>query len=187
MNAIKIRSRKALKFLGLLITAMIIATVSAQVYNYMYIQGSGVASTTKGLKWETGTDLPSPAPTIVGYTVTNLNFSTGASPTNYTDCLRIVNQDGDENHTFNLRVTESSSDWSDYDKFNLVVFNATPPPVGAGVQQAVLDLSTVGTPTADMTILTSETWYILFEIVPIASPTSTKVYFEVELTYESAA
>ena len=37
MNVRKIRSRKALKFLGLLISAMVIAAVSAQVYSYMYI------------------------------------------------------------------------------------------------------------------------------------------------------
>ena len=183
MNVKKIRSKKALKFLGLLITAMIIATVSAQVYNYMYIQGSGVASTAKGLKWETGTDLPSPGPTIVGYTVTNLNFSTGAGPTNYTDCLRLVNQDASENHTFNLRVKKSWGNWTEYSEFNLVVFNATT----GGTQQAALDLKTQDAQTADMTILTSETWGIQFEIVPIANPTATKVYFEVELMYESAA
>ena len=185
MNVKKIRSRKALKFLGLLISAMVIASVSAQVYNYMYIQGSGVASTAKGLKWETGTDLPSPGPTIVGYTVTNLNFSTGAGPTNYTDCLRIVNQDPAENHTFNLRVKKSWGNWTEYSEFNLVVFDG--PPNSTGVQQEVLDLSNSTALTTDMIILSSETWYVLFEIVPIANPTGTKVYFEIELMYESAA
>jgi len=182
-----VRRPKLLKLLGLLISSLFIATVSAQVYNYMYIQGSGLASTATGLVWQLGSDLPSPGPTIVGYTVTNLNFSTGASPVNYTDCLRIVNQDGAESHQFNLGVKQSWGGWSDYSEFNLVVFNATPPPLGAGVQQAVLDLSNSTAQTADMTIPQSTTWYILFEIVPVASPAGTKVYFEVELTYVSSA
>jgi len=188
MNIKEKLNKKPIKLLALLLTSMLIATVSAQVYNYMFIQGSGVVSLTKGLKWDLGTDLPSPAPTIVGYTVTNLNFSTGTTPNNYTDCLHIVNQDPAESHIFNLKVKTSAGVWTDYQEFNLVVFNALPPPAGAGVQQAVLNLKTQGAQTSDMTIPQGATWYILFEIVPIASPTGgVKGIFEVELTYESAA
>jgi len=184
MNIEKIRSRKALKFLGLLISAMIIATVSAGVYNYMYIQGSGTASTATGLIWELGAVTDYPAGTnIDGFTVENLNFTTNASPRNYTDCLHIKNQDPTENHTFNLRVKSSWGGWSDYTEFNLVVFNATT----GGTQQAALDLSSQGEQTANMTIPQGATWRILFEIVPISSPTGTQVFFEIELTYESAA
>ncbi len=178
-----INYKKTAKIIALLLSSLLIAAVSAQVYNFMYIQGSGVASTAKGLKWELGLNLPSPAPTIVGYTVTNLNFSTGASPTNYTDCLHIVNQDTSEDHTFNLRVKTSYGGWTDYSEFNLVLFNA----ITGGEQQAVLNLKTQGAQTADMTILASASWGILFEIIPIASPTGTKAFFEIELTYESAA
>jgi len=189
MNAIKIRSRKALKFLGLLISAMVIAAVSASMYNYMYIQGSGVASTTKGLKWELGAAGQYPSGTTIdGFTVKNLNFSVAASPINYTNCLHIVNQDATESHVFNLRVMKSyGTGWSEFTEFNLVVFNGDPE--GAGVQQAVLDLSNSTDVTADMTIPAGAgtTWYILFEIVPISSPTGAQVFFEIELTYESAA
>ena len=187
MNVKNIRSRKALKFLGLLISAMVIAAVSASMYNFMYIQGSGVASTAKGLKWELGaTDQYPAGTTIDGFTVKNLNFSVAASPINYTDCLHIVNQDSDENHTFNLRVKSSyGTGWDDFTEFNLVVFDDVPE--GAGTQQEVLDLSNSTAQTADMTILTSDTWYFLFEIVPIANPSGNKVYFEIELTYESEA
>jgi hypothetical protein len=189
MNVRKIRSSKALKLLGLLLSSLFIATVSAAMYNYMYIQGSGVASTAKGLKWELGAagEYPS-GTTIDGFTVTNLNFSVAGSPVNYTDCLHIVNQDTTESHLFNLRVMNSyGAGWSDFTEFNLVVFDALPPPDGAGVQQAVLDLSTLNDQTADMTLPASTTWYILFEIVPISSPTNTPVYFEIELVYESSA
>jgi len=78
--------------------------------------------------------------------------------------------------------------WTDFQEFNLVVFNGLPPPAGAGVQQEVLNLKTQGAQTSDMTIPEDTKWYILFEIVPIASPTgSLKGIFEVELKYESAA
>ena len=189
MNVKKIRSMKALKFLGLLISAMLIAAVSASMYNYMYIQGSGVASTAKGLKWELGAVGQYPSGTTIdGFTVKDLNFSVAASPINYTDCLHIVNQDGGESHLFNLRVMKSyGTGWSDFTEFNLVVFDGDPE--GTGTEQAVLDLSTQDAQTAGMTIPAGAgtTWYILFEIVPIASPTGAKVYFEIELTYESAA
>jgi hypothetical protein len=183
MNVKKLSSKKAVKFLGLLISAMIIAGVSASVYNYMYIQGSGVASTAEGLKWELGTNLPSPAPNIVGYTVTNLNFSTSASPANYSDCLRIKNQDLGEAHSFTLRTKKSWGGMTDYQKFNLVVFNATT----GGTQQEVLDLKTPNDQTATMSIPANKTWSILVEIVPVSSPTGTKAFFEVELEYISAA
>jgi len=186
MNIEKIRSKKALKFLGLLVSAMVIAAVSASMYNFMYIEGSGVASTGKGLKWELGSVGQYPSGTTIdGFTVKNLNFSVAGSPINYTDCLHIVNQDGSENHTFNLRVKKSWGNWTEYSEFNLVVFDD--PPNTTGVQQAVLDLSNSTDQTADMNILTSETWYILFEIVPVSNPVGDKVYFEIELTYESEA
>jgi len=184
MDVRKIRSSKALKLLGLLISSLFIATVSAQVYNYMYIQGSGVASTTTGLKWELGLDAPGSA-AIDGYTVTNLNFSIGATPANRSDCLRIVNQDAGESHIFNLRTMNSWGNYTNFQEFNMVVFDGDPE--GAGVQQDVLDLSTQGATTSDMTIPSSATWYILVEIVPISNPLNQQVFFEVELMYESSA
>ena len=182
MNLRKMPLKKSAKFLTLLLTSMLIATVSAQVYNYMYIQGSGVASTAKGLKWELGAQYPS-GTSIDGFTVKNLNFSVAGSPINYTDCLRIKNQDAGEAHNFTLRTKKSWGGWSDYTEFNLVVFNAT----SGGTQQDVLDLMTVDAQTGIMTIPASATWRILVEIVPIASPTGTEAFFEVELEYISSA
>jgi hypothetical protein len=185
VNLRKMPAKKSAKFLILLLTSMLIATVSAEVYNYMYIQGSGVASTTKGLKWELGAVGQYPSGTTIdGFTVKDLNFSVAGSPINYTDCLHIVNQDG-EAHNFTLRTKKSWGGWSDYTEFNLVVFNATT----GGTQQDVLDLMTVNAQTGIMTIPAgpSTTWRILVEIVPIASPTGTQAFFEVELEYISSA
>ena len=172
------KMRKCLKLLTLLISSLLIATVSAQIYNYMYIQGSGQVTTGEGLKWELGSDLPTPAPTITGPTVSGLDLTTNdGTKRNYTDCLHLVNQDVSA-HTFNITVTTSSGDWTDFTEFNLVLFNAS------GSQQAVLNLKTLDEVTG-LSIPGSATWTVLFELIPIPAATGTPVgTFEVTLTYE---
>jgi hypothetical protein len=175
--------KKSTKIIILLISTILIATASAQVYSYMYIQGSGEAAAT-GLRWVKGTDAPT-ATTIVGSTVTNLNLTTnGGNPRNYTDCLRIQNLDSAESHAFTLTVTSSTGNVSNWQEFNLVVFNATT----GGTQQAVLDILTQGASVTGLTIPQSATWGVLFELIPIANPmTGQQIVFTVQLTYESAA
>jgi hypothetical protein len=181
MNVKKIRSRKALKFLGLLISAMVIAAVSAQVYSYMYIQGTGEVTTT-GLRWVLGADAPN-GTTISGGTVSNFNLTTeGGNERNYTDCLRIQNLDASEDHIFMLNVTSSTGNVSNWQEFNLVLFN------NASVQVAVLDILTPNANVTGLTIPQDVTWGVLFELVPIANPIpNDPIVFTVQLTYESAA
>jgi len=182
MNLKNIGLKRALKFVGLLISAMLIATVSAQIYSYMYIQGTGEATTT-GLKWVMGADAPATT-TISGSTVTALPLTTNeGNPRNYTDCLQIQNLDAAEDHDFSLNVTSSTGNSSNWQEFNLVLFNAT----SGGTQQAVLDILTSGASVSG-TIPQGETWGILFELIPIAYPmTGQQIVFTVQLTYESAA
>jgi len=105
------------------------------------------------------------------------------TPSNYTDCLHIVNQDAVD-HNFSLVVTSSPSpagDKANFTEFNLVLFDES------NVTQAVLDLKTQGSNATGLTIPGNETWRVLFELVPVSSPTDgATVDFEVELTYESA-
>jgi len=184
MNVKNIRSRKALKFLGLLISAMIIAAVSAQVYSFMYIEGTGEATTT-GLRWVLGDDAPA-GTTITGGTVTALPLTTNeGNERNYTDCLRIQNLDSGEAHNFWLNVTSSTGNWTNWTEFNLVVFDG--PANTTGEEQAVLSLKTLNS-VDGLTIPANATWYILFELVPIPNPIpNDQVVFEVKLTYESEA
>ena len=181
MNMKKIRSTKALKFLGLLISAMVIAAVSAQVYSFMYIQGTGQATTT-GLRWVEGADAPN-GTAISGGTVTALPLTTNeGNERNYTDCLRIQNLDGSEGHNFWLNVTSSTGNTSNWQAFNLVVFN------NASAQVAVLDILTPNANVTGLTIPAGEWWGILFELIPISNPlTGQQMVFTVQLTYESAA
>jgi hypothetical protein len=184
MNIEKIRSKKALKFLGLLISAMVIAAVSAQVYNYMYATGEGKVTTGTGLKWVLGADAPGTT-TIVGNTVSDINMTVNeGNPRNYTDCLRIQNQDATA-HTFSIEISSSPSsaaNKANFTEFNLVLFNG----IGGGTQQAVLDVKTQGSSETGLSIPASTTWGILFELVPVSSPTTgAAVEFEVTLIYES--
>jgi hypothetical protein len=174
MNA---KYKKSLKIVTLLITALLIATASAQIYNYMYIQGTGEITST-GLRWELGTDAPGTAG-VSGPTASVPMTTNEGNPRNYTDCLHLVNLDGSDTHDFNLTVTSSTGDKSDFTEFHLVLFNA------ADTEVAVLDLLTQGNYSSTLNIGTSETWRVLFELVPIASPTSgSTVTFEVTLIYE---
>ncbi|MDH5390955.1 MAG: hypothetical protein OEX10_07375 [Candidatus Bathyarchaeota archaeon] len=181
MNVKKIRSTKALKFLGLLISAMVIAAVSAQVYSFMYITGTAEVTTT-GLRWVEGADAPN-GTTISGGTVSNLALKTNeGSEKNYTDCLRIQNLDGAESHNFMLNVTSSTGNVSNWQEFNLVLFD------NSSAQVAVLDILTQNANVTGLNIPQDVTWRVLFELIPIANPkTGEQIVFTVQLTYESAA
>jgi hypothetical protein len=170
-----INYKKSLKLITLLISSLLIATVSAQIYNYMYITGSGEVTTT-GLQWETGPDAPSTT-SISGPTVSVPMNTSNGNPRNYTDCLHLVNLDNAA-HSFNISVTSSTGDIDNFTEFNLVLFDEN------GAQQAVLDLLTASSATG-LSISNSQTWVVLFELIPIASPTTgARVDFQVTLVYE---
>jgi hypothetical protein len=103
MNAIKIRSRKALKFLGLLISAMVIATASAQVYRYMFIDGSIVVGTQE-MSWILGDEAPTGS-SISGTTAILNGFPVDqGTPANFTEALFLRNNNVSET-TFNYTIT----------------------------------------------------------------------------------
>jgi hypothetical protein len=170
----KINYKKSLKLITLLVSSLLIATVSAQIYNYMYITGSGEITTT-GLKWELGPDAPSTA-SISGPTATVPMNTSNGNPRNYTDCLHLKNLD-DAVHSFNLSVTSSTGNKDSFTEFNLVLFDEN------GTQQTVLNLLDTSSATG-LSIPNLKTWVVLFELIPIASPTpGAKVDFQVTLVY----
>jgi len=168
----KTNYKKALKLVILMMTSILIATASAQIYSYMYIEGSG-RITTGGLKWEEGYNFPEGA-SIQGAYVKNLNFSVPKdSILNITDCLRIVNQDN-KPYTFKLEVTAVGGDPGNFTTFDLVVYNST--------DVARLSVKATGS-TQDITIGASKTLYIRFEIETVMGTESGYFYFTVKLTY----
>ncbi|MGQ9641774.1 MAG: hypothetical protein ACUVUF_06600 [Candidatus Bathycorpusculaceae bacterium] len=102
----KINYKKSLKLITLVITSLIIATVSAQVYSYMYIDGRITIGAQK-LIWIKGDDAPADA-TISGGTVTmDLDVEAGTTK-NFTECLFLKNQDT-ASHNLNITVTTAAS------------------------------------------------------------------------------
>jgi hypothetical protein len=169
--------KKSLKLITLVVTSLIIATVSAQIYSYMYIEGSGTI-TSQELGWALGSTAPAGA-TVEGSYVKNLNLSIPENnPKNFTDCLEIVNNDASNGYTFTLEIFAVGGDSSNFTTFDLVLYNA------AGARLATLDVKTQGSSASGLTIGTSETQYIRFEVTPLTDKTEGYVYFTVKLTYE---
>jgi hypothetical protein len=100
----KMNSKKALKFVTLLITSMLIATVSAATYRYMYIDGSITVSSAKIL-WIKGSDVPDA--TISGSTaIVNLNVEQG-TPLNFTEALFLKNANNTGSFNYNITITQA--------------------------------------------------------------------------------
>jgi len=98
-----INYKRSIKFITLLIISLLIATVSADVYRYMYIDGSITVGSAK-LIWLQGDDVPDA--TISGSTVTlDLGVEQG-TPLNFTEALFLknVNSTG----SFNINLTETT-------------------------------------------------------------------------------
>jgi hypothetical protein len=172
-----INYKKSLKLITLLIASLIISTVSAQIYSYMYIEGSGTI-TNQELGWTLGSTAPTGA-TVDGPYVKNLNLSIPANnPKNFTDCLRIVNNDVSNGYTFSLEISTVGGDSSNFTTFDLVLYNS------GGSRLATLDVKTQGSSASSLSIAASETLYIRFEITPLTDQTEGYFHFTVKLTYE---
>jgi len=172
----RLNYKKSLKLITLLITSILIATVSATVYSYMYIEGSGNI-TGQELKWELGTTAPSGA-SVLGSYVKNLNLTIPMNnPKNFTDCLRIVNENA-TGITFDLEISSVYGNTSKFTTFNLIVYNST------NNSYATLDVKTQGNKASDLYIMGSgEKLYIRFEVTPKTNEASGYITFTVKLTY----
>jgi len=169
--------KKCLKIVTLVITAVLIGSVSAATYSYMYIQGGG-SITSGGLSWATGEDAPAGA-TVVGAYVTNMNFSIPVdSDMNFTDSLHLINADTSP-HTFGIESTVTAGNASKFSAFDMVIYQS------GGARVAKISIKS-GESATGLTIQGSETLYIRFEINPLLDETSGYLAFTVKLTYEVA-
>jgi len=104
--------KKTLKFVTLLITSLLIASVSATTYVYMYMDGSVTIGAQK-LVWLAGTDAPGDTDITGGTVTVDLDVQPG-SEQNFTECLFLKNQDSaDHNMTINITTAVSAVtfDW----------------------------------------------------------------------------
>ena len=96
LNCARAKYKKSLKIVTLLISAIIIGTVSATTYNYMYLSGSVTIGATK-IVWIAGADAPNDI-SSTGSTVTmDLDVQNGTSQT-FTEALFLKNQDTGNTH-----------------------------------------------------------------------------------------
>lgn len=105
----KINYRKSLKFMTLLATSLLIATVSAEIYRYMYLEGSIIVGAQQ-LVWLPGEDVSA---VIVGSTASISLRVENATPMIFTRALYLKNNN--DTVTFNYKISVlqalSSSDF----------------------------------------------------------------------------
>ncbi|MFB0514697.1 MAG: hypothetical protein ACETVQ_03875 [Candidatus Bathyarchaeia archaeon] len=124
MNLRKIRSRKALKFLGLLISSLLIAAVSATTYRYLYIDGS-IKVTSAKMIWIEGADAENA--TIQGSTaIVRLDVEEG-TPVNFTEALFLKNNNASGYFNYTITITQAVSS-GDFQRAKMHVYeNYTTP------------------------------------------------------------
>jgi len=103
MNVKNISSKKALKFLGLLISAMLIATVSAVTYRYMYIDGSITVGSPRMI-WILGDDAPGDASISGSTAIMDFDVENG-TPATFENVLFLKNEDDTNTYAYNLTIT----------------------------------------------------------------------------------
>jgi len=161
MNAKKIRSMKALKFLGLLISAILIATVSAALYDYMYLDAN-VSVDGIYLKWVNGTDGYDAGTSISGLTAT---LGTLSGPPNgtrvYPDPVRLNNTHTSSPKTFNITVSAVSGDTANMSSIIVRIYNMTD---SASVANFTVWNVTKGTGATELSIGAQEEWRFQWEI-----------------------
>lgn len=174
----KINYKKSLKFLTLLITAMIIATVSAQVYRYMYIDGSVTISSAKMI-WILGADAPSDG-SIDGSTATVDLDVEQAAPVNFTEALFLKNDNATGSFSLLVNVTTAVL-VADFTECKMHIYeNSTTPGVWTYVD--TLDL-TDDTDYYSGSLAAGDYLRMTFEVEAGASATGTKP-FDVQVRYE---
>jgi hypothetical protein len=170
--------RKISRILVLLVSSILIASVSAAVYRYMYIDGSITVGTAK-LIWEAGLYATPPITyTITGSTVSiDIPVEIG-TPVEIPDVLRLTNQDTVA-HDLNLTVTSAISS-TDFNVCNMHIYHLDT----VWVLLDTLDLTTTSAPIEDLlTLNAGESYRMYFEIYPSTSATGA-YSFDVEVQYE---
>jgi len=173
--------KKSAKLILLLISTLLIATVSAATYRYMYIDGSVTVGTAK-LIWIEGLDSPGDA-TISGSTYTvDLDVEPG-TPLNFTECVFLKNQDtAAHNMTISVTTTISATDFTECKMH--IYENTTASPDWTLVD--TLDLTTSDsyeTYTGNSPLGAGEYYRMTFEVAATTGASGT-YNFDIQVEYE---
>lgn len=150
--------RKILRLLCFLLSALLVTTASAAVYNYVYLQASPISAETPYIKFVSGTDANSTIGTNGTWAIiTNMTGWPNATRV-YEDALEIQNFDGDP-HNCELMFDSWSGDMSSVLYIYVKVFNSI-----GGTQQGGTLSVTGGNSTGTFSLPASTTWYLQWEI-----------------------
>jgi len=168
--------KKSLKLVTLLITALIIATVSAQVFRYMYIDGSVTVGAAK-LVWIKGSEAPSGA-TVTGSTVTMPINAEPGTPQNITYCLYLNNSD---TVAHNMTISVTTAVTSDFDEFKIHIYTNSTQTFVDTLDVTISD--SYETYTGNNPLSAGEAYRMAFELAP--STTASGSYdFDIKVEYE---
>jgi hypothetical protein len=171
---LQILNKKSLKIVTLLVTALLIATASAQVYLYLYTSGSVVISTNAGLTWILGDEAPIGSQ-ITGVTAELTLPVSNGTLANFTHVLYLKNFDTSE-HSFTITVTDAPIA-SLYDSFTMKISDNS-------TAASVHDMNLLSETTYSSTMTDSAEWQIAFEIQTKASASAQTDIFSIELRYQ---
>jgi len=134
----KINHKKSLKFITLLITSLLIATVSATTYRYLYIDGR-ITVGEAYMEWILGNDAPADA-SISGTTATlDLHVEQG-TPLNFTEALFLKNKN--ETGSFNINITVKNAVLSaDFQRAKMHIYQNWSGPINNWTYVDTLDLT----------------------------------------------
>jgi len=120
----KLDLRKSTKLVIVIISSLLIASVSATVYNYMY-QDATIGVEAMSLEWLAGTDATDAGTQIDEATASLTDMKGPPNGTReYTDPLR-VNNTGASSTTFDLLIDQISGDTGEMDSVYVRLYNVT--------------------------------------------------------------
>ena len=120
----KVDLRKSTKLVIVIISSLLIASVSATVYNYMY-QDASIGVEALSLAWVAGGDATDAGTQIDGVTASLTQLKGPANGTGeYSDPLR-VNNTGASSTTFDVLIEQISGDTGTMDSVYVRLYNVT--------------------------------------------------------------
>jgi len=159
--------RKMLRLLCFLLSALLVTTASAAVYNYMHLQASPIGAETPYVRFVSGND----ATSTFGANDTWAKITTMAGWPNatrvYEDALRIQNLDGNP-HNCELMFDSWSGNTDNITCIYVKIFNS----VGGTQQGSTLSVTT-GNSTGSFNLPATTTYYVQWEITWDAGALST--------------
>jgi len=163
----RILFRKEMKLVTLLLTSMLMATASAAVYNYMYMQSFGISAEAAKVQFtSSGIADFTAAGGSIGTNGTYVKFTSMVGWPNstrvYQDAVGIQNTVA-SSYTFELKF-DQAGDWSgdttQIDYIYVKVFDT----VGGTQQGSTITVGTPDSSTGSLSLPGSTTWHVQWEI-----------------------